>query len=144
MVSINADISQMTRFARDAHRLRPELDKRMRKAMKEAGDLVKDDARARTDSVKVQRTLRTNVSANAVTIRAGNARTPLPVLLEGDGTGGTGGEWRHPLFGDRRRWYSQERHPYLHPALEAKKRDAVEILSNAAYAAAIEVLGADR
>lgn len=129
MAFMKADSSDLSRFAR---RLVRESDKEiqtdLRKSARAAGNLVRDDARSRTDSVKAQKSLRVGVSGATVTVTAGSKAQPLPKLLEGDGTPGT---FRHPLFGNKDRWYEEARKPYLHPALEAKRDQVTDMLGAA-------------
>lgn len=145
MASFEADTSSLQRFAKKIIRSAPkEVKDELRKAVRAAGQLVADDAKLRApkrkgeDKSRIAKTIRVGASGATATIRAGNANTPEAALLEGDGTPGT---FRHPLFGDKdHAWYEQARQPYLHPALEAKRSDAEDLLAAAAQTAVEKVV----
>lgn len=79
---------------------------------KSDGDLRDRIARA----VQVKVTLagfRTGVRIRVDTARLG-AKAPVAALLEGRR------RWRHPVFGNRDAWVTQQPHPYLRPTVEPR------------------------
>lgn len=146
MVTINADVDDMQRFAKNVRKAPPELVKALKKAYRDAGQLVLADAAARTISKKVHATLRVNATTSQVSVAAGNAKSKLPTLLEGDGTPGT---WKAPNFppaGSQGQaafihgGHKQARQPYLHPALDAQIGNVKQLLGVALYETADKVL----
>lgn len=147
VVTINADTSAIRVFSNKLRRAYPEIAKDLRRQVKVAGDLIAADAKARTTSDQARRTIRASATGDTATVRAGSPRSPLPVLLEGDGSGGT---WRAPNFppaGARgtdafvRGGHDQDRHPYLHPALRAQEKPATAIVTAAVLGAIDRVVG---
>lgn len=101
-----------------------------RKGLKEIGNSIRDDARARIVEISPETAAELKVSTSipkaSVSVQGGTKARRIGKLLEGHD--GQQGEWRHPLFGDREHWYSQARHPHLFPAFEAHKKDAMKNL----------------
>lgn len=135
--SIDSDTAQMKRFAARCKTAAPYLHKRVRSEVRQAGNLVRDEARAIAPSKKIAKTIRTSATTVSATVKAGNANVPEAALLEGDGTPGT---FRHPLFGNKKKWYVQARQPYLHPALEANREKVEKLIGGAAHDAVQEIL----
>lgn len=79
-------------------------------------------------------TIKVEMVPGAAVIKAGNETTPLAVLYE-LGNKGKGGRakstFRHPLFGDRDKWFDQPRHPFLTVALAANRRQITKRMESA-------------
>lgn len=83
---------------------------------------------------KIARALEVNVSdsttaAAKVTLQVDPDRMPtnqrtLPRYVEGFG------RWRHPLFGNRRKWYGQSGHPWFRPAVREHLKDVRRAVEN--------------
>ena len=124
-MTYRVDASDLGKLAAAFRAATPAVKREYRKGLKDAGRLVADDAARRVAPYSPPTAASMKVGTrgvNRVVISAGKGRR-IAALLEGDGTPGT---WRHPLFGDDRHWYVQQRHPYLRPAWEAKRREAVD------------------
>lgn len=109
-----------------------------RKGLKDIGNVIRDDARARIVDVsprtaKDLRTL-TSIPKATVTVQGGAKDNPVGKLLEGK-PGDKTGYWKHPLFGDRRHWYKERRHPHLYPAFQKNKKKAMKNLRKHVVAA---------
>jgi hypothetical protein len=127
--NITVDTSALDRLARKLIYDAPaKVQRALRKSVLQAGNLVAGDAAGRT-TPKIAGTIKVGARAATAKITAGNDEVPEAALLEGDGTQG---QFRHPLFGNKRHWYEQERKPYLHPALDARKQNAQDLIVSAA------------
>lgn len=130
-MSITANTDQLSKLAKKLVRQLPaDVKKALQKSIKQAGQVVADDAKERASEIghgsgKIPGTIRVGANGATAVIRAGNARVPEAALMEGNGTPGA---WRHPLFGNKKHWYTEERHPYLYPALLAKQDEAGQML----------------
>lgn len=135
--AVDTDVSQMQRFAQRCKKASPEVHKQLRSRVRQAANVVRDDARTRAPSARIAKTIRSSASGSTATVKAGNPKVPEAALLEGDGTPGS---FRHPLFGNKKKWYPQARQPYLHPALEANRETIERMLGDAAHDAAIGIV----
>jgi hypothetical protein len=117
-------------------------DKQLHKMLRVAGDLIATDARAisSTSSSKIPPTIKVRVSKTRVSVIAGGVGVPTGGLFElgnkGRGKSQTatkGGKFRHPVFGNRSVWVSQDMHPYLLPAAKMNER-GIEHLEGQAVA----------
>lgn len=109
-------------LARIPEQLRPEL----RRAMREVGQQVRDAAAANASwSTQIPGALqlrtafegrRTGVTVVAALGRARHARVYEGLVRD---------PFRHPVYGDRSNWVAQAARPYLLPAVEQKRDEAV-------------------
>ena len=114
-----------------ALRFREEVDKTVVKVGEEVGEEAK--ALARRHSKKVADSIRTIPTPGQVAIRAGEG-VPLAALYElgNKGRGGRKSEtFSHPVFGNRKVWVKQKRHPFLAPALAANRRHITKMMESA-------------
>ncbi len=140
-VSTNALDALARKLIADAPR---NVQKALTGAVRQAGQLIADDAAQRTypgvaASIKVS----TNRGTATITASQMKGNFPLAARIEGNGSGGN---WRHPLFGDRSKWYDEFKslRPYLHPALQAKKQQAQQLMVDACAEAVQQgLLGGD-
>ncbi|MER7126744.1 HK97 gp10 family phage protein [Micrococcus luteus] len=112
---------EIRKLAKDLGKIPPELRKAIRPALKAAAEPIAADARRRASwsrRIPAAITLGVRVSARnpGVYVRARQARAPIARMYEGI-TGSRA--FRHPLFGNRKRWIAQATRPYLAPAAEA-------------------------
>ena len=86
--------------------------------LKEAADVIADDARARAGvwSRTIPASITVGTAGNVATITA-HAKVARPAELR----------LRHPLFGNRRHWYGPPGSSFLGPAAEAKAGDALVV-----------------
>lgn len=130
-MAIKANTDGLKELALKFRAADPAVKKAYREELKEIAKTVADDARERIADKSPPTAAAIKVGArgaNKVTISAGKRK--IASLLEGDGHPG---EWRHPLFGDREHWYTEERHPYLWPAWEANKQTVSDRMGRAIH-----------
>lgn len=99
-----------------------------RKGLKEAGQIIADDAKARIEDKSPETAklikVRTRMPATVI-VQGGSKDHPVSKLLEGKGLPGF---WTHPLFGDEDEKYVEKRDPHLYPAFEEHKDEALKKL----------------
>lgn len=124
-VGIQAD--GLTQFYRDLEAMNKDLAKGLLADMKEACKPILDSAVSNASfSKKIPGTIRLVATGGSrgsatISIRAGGAKAPNAAPLENKGNSG---QFRHPVFGNKNNWVSQEAHPYMYPAI-SKDIDAV-------------------
>jgi hypothetical protein len=94
----------------------------LREEMRAAGEIVAKQARdnAGQHSTSIPPTIKTQVRSLTVSVVAGKG-VPLAALYEkGNADGGTPGQFRHPIWGNRENWAVQTGYPFLKPAVDAK------------------------
>lgn len=115
-----------------------EVRKDLRPALQRAGGAVMADAKGRASwSSRIPGAMRISVlygRSQGVMIRVSRRRAPHARAYEGIGARrGNASTFRHPLYGDRNRWYTQATRPYLQPAARrAEVRKAVTDVVEAA------------
>ena len=120
---VRIDARSFKKFSSTLRKAAPELAVGMRVKLKAAGQIVADDAKSRSAySTRIPGSIRVSIAAGKVTIVAGGAKAPDAGPLENKGLPGS---FRHPVFGNRAVWVAQQARPFLHPALEAKKDEAM-------------------
>ena len=118
-IGIYVDTSQLTKLARNLRLAAPQVWAAARVELREAGEIIAADARGRASfSTKVPQSIRVIQRAGNVRVRAGGPSAPNAVALESHGKGHP----RHPLFGNRKYWYTNKTPAYLAPALEANAK----------------------
>ncbi|MDX3101755.1 HK97 gp10 family phage protein [Nonomuraea angiospora] len=114
-------------LAKDLGKIPPELRKAMRPALKAAAEPIVQDAKGRASwSTRIPRAISLSVRFGkrdpGVSIRVRRGAAPHGRPYEGITGAST---FRHPVFGHRDRWVSQETRPYLAPAAEAGMEGAL-------------------
>ncbi|MDN3356082.1 HK97 gp10 family phage protein [Actinomadura sp. DC4] len=66
-------------------------------------------------------------SRPGITIRVSASKAPHARPYEHDGSPG---EFRHPYFGDRRRWYTQAARPFFYPGVQAASGAVAEAVAD--------------
>jgi hypothetical protein len=129
-------------IARDMRNLTPETRKAVRPKLRQAGQLVANDAKQRASwssripsSIRVRTSFREN--RENVKVLAGDSNSPHARPYEGLGV--RGATFRHPVYGNRDNWVSQETRPFLFPAAEANQVAAADLISSALTDAAIAI-----
>lgn len=122
--------AEFREVARQLKVARGEGQKRLRKNLKEAGEIVATEARAIASehSEKIPRSIRVRTSGATVSIVEGGPKAPNAAPFEvgnaGDrrslSVGSLGGTFRHPVFGNRQVWVEQPMHPAVRPAIARK------------------------
>lgn len=112
-------------------RVPADLNRRMRKV----GEVAARGARDRASwSTRIPAAITVGTQSRGpragVLLRVRRARAPHARAYEGLAKGGTRTGFRHPVFGNRKRWVTQPTRPFLAPAVNAQ-RDRVndELLS---------------
>jgi hypothetical protein len=141
------DTKELRKLTKDFHDWKP--DKALHKALRVAGELIADDARAiaSTHSQKIPPTIKVRVSKTRISVVAGGQGVPTGGLFELGNKGrgksqvaARGGKFRHPVFGNRSVWVNQDMHPYLLPAAKMNERK-IEHLEGEAVAEAFRESG---
>jgi hypothetical protein len=112
---------------RDLREVPKDVRKGVRIEIREKGSEVLRLAKANAAwSRRIPRATRLSVkfgkSGPGVAITTSGARAPHAIHYENRGRPGA---FRHPLFGNRERWYSQPARPYLGPAMDVEGPRAV-------------------
>lgn len=118
-----ADEDPAVVIARDMRKLPEETRKTVRPKLRAGGEIVAADARRRADwSSRIPGSVRVRTSfqesQEKVQVIAGGSGAPHARPYEG--VASSGSTFRHPVYGDREVWVSQEKRPFLFPAAEAK------------------------
>lgn len=129
------DTRDFKNVAKALRRAQPELANGLRRDLRVGGLLVAAKAKTIADehSTTISKTIKVRTSGATVVVTAGGADAPVAAPFELGNTGGRksasagrGGTFRHPVYGNRDVWVTQEMHPFLAPAAlsEAPKVDA--------------------
>lgn len=125
MARVHADTSDLDKLAAQMKIASREVRREYRKGLKETGQLIADDAKARIQEKSPETAalikVRTRMPAT-VTVQGGSKDHPISKLLEGKGVPGF---WTHPLFGNEKDKYVEARDPHLGPAFREHKHDAM-------------------
>jgi len=118
-IPVYADTAQLSMLARNLRLAAPQVWKAARVELREAGEIIASDARQRASfSTKIPGSIKVITRAGNVRVRAGGPDAPDAVALENHGKGHP----RHPLFGNREHWYTNNTPAFLAPALEANAK----------------------
>ena len=133
--SFHIDASQLRSFASDLRRETRAIQRNIRTELKDAGEVVADEAREIVGeySTKVAESIRVRArSSGSVVIEAGGEGLPEAYLFERGNadSGPTAETWRHPVFGSlTTSWQEQPMHRYLGPALEKNRGEVADRIS---------------
>jgi|GEM_PF-1125144 len=132
------DTRDFRQVARSLYKARGKMGKDLRKRLRNAGEIMAVEARsiASEHSETIPPTAKVRVAGATVAVVAGGKGVAIAGLFELGNTGASkaatasrGGHFRHPVFGDRTQWVSQEMHRYMAPAYDATRgRVHLEIL----------------
>lgn len=112
---LSADARALKTLGRQLRQARPEIMKATQRGLREVGRHVADKAKENASwSSRIPQTIKPRVSGlTAVVVKAGGPSAPHAKPYEHAGAHGT---FRHPVFGDRKNWVSEDARPFLHPA----------------------------
>ena len=114
---VTIDLSGLRSFATAVRKASPELKTALKAGLREGGEIVADEARARSSwSTRIPGSIRVRSSGIRVSVVAGGAKAPDAAPYENKGVDGF---FRHPVFGNREVWVDQKARPFLRPAAEA-------------------------
>lgn len=127
---IGIEVAGFAAFQRDIKKANADWLHLFRGKLKDATDIVVNDAQARigSSSSRIAGTIRPSVTNRGISVRAGGARAPHAPAFENMGKEG---QFRHPVYGHRDRWVSQTAHPFLLPALAQNLDKLAETLAQA-------------
>jgi len=122
---VGIDAQGLKSLQRDLKRADADSLKLFRAAMKKGGEIIAADARSRISgtSQRIADSIRVMANNKGVQVKAGGAKAPHAAPFENMGKSGN---FRHPVFGNREVWVSQEAHPYLLPALDGKLDQVID------------------
>lgn len=108
--------------------------KELRTELRASGEMIASGSRllaaAHSKSIPPTIKVRTGIQSERaeVQIRAGGGNVPIAGLFELGNKGGgkskagaTRKKFRHPLFGDKGKWYEQDMHPYIAPMVRLRQ-----------------------
>lgn len=117
---------ELAQLVRDLGKLSPELRRQLRPKLRKAAEGVRDEARRGASwstrippATRVRTSLSGGRTGVAVVVNAKKAPHARPYE-----NGGKEGEFRHPVFGNRKVWVYQRARPFLFPAARAHRDDA--------------------
>jgi len=133
-VGLGVSVQGLSKVSRDINNIgNIALRASFQSALKDAGTLVANDAKARASfSTRIQGSIRVVLTARTLAIRAGGASAPMAITFESlDGTT----PYRHPVFarGSNRKkwtWRPQTPRPYMVPALANNQEKVVDMVAD--------------
>ena len=142
------DLREFRKLTRDLKAFKP--DKQVKKALRMAGTLIAEDAKAEVGAYSrtVPPSVKVRIRKTSVSVIAGGAGVPMGGLLEEGNAAGshTGPTFKHPVFapkdshGDQSvKWVDQPMHPYLLPAA-ARKEPEFEVAITACLDEAVKTI----
>lgn len=150
---ISLDTTDFRQFAKALRRAEPQLNKRLRKQLRAAGDLVAAEARSRVSpySKSIPPTIAVRATGTTVSVIAGKG-VPLAGLFELGSKRSAFGVFRAPNYPPAgtsgsdayvRGGHTQPMHPFLGPALAAKANEAETLIINALDETIAEIVAGD-
>lgn len=139
---MTADVLSLRNLARQFRTMEPRIARRVNTNLRAAAEDVVAAAREKASwSTRIPPTIHASASGvTSVTIRAGTAKAaggaPHAKAYE---HAGAPGAFRHPVFGNRQVWVSQQGRPFLHPAVIERLEALTESLREAVILAIREV-----
>lgn len=131
MAQVSIRIEGLPEFLRGLKQYAPEVRKLFLKRARSIAAAIADDARGRASwSRRIPGAIGPVVQAGRIGVRVNKKRAPHGPLYELGSKGNTG-IVRHPLFGNRKFWYSEPARPFLAPAVEAKRDEMVRQMLDA-------------
>ena len=129
---IFADTAQLTRLSRDLAASAPRAWAACRAGLREAGNVVAEDARQRVSySSRIEWSIKVRTSLGNVKVVAGGDAAPNAAPIENKGQGFV----RHPVF-TRNVWTAKNSRPaFLAPALDAHREEVLKIIEDSVFGA---------
>ena len=116
---VRVDAGDLAALQRALRRFDPELARAFRARLRDIAKVVAGEAKGRAGwSRRIPAAIRPFVESRGAGVLVSAKRAPHGPLYEDVRHRGS---FRHPLFGNRRHWYSQRTRPFLQPAVEAKR-----------------------
>lgn len=139
--SAGGGATQVAELARDLYRMGPAGRRALGSRFRDIGQPVLQDAQARaswSSRIPSALSVRANVRDTRIGIELRAAAAAAPHARSYEGLGG-GGQFRHPVFGNRDNWVPQATRPFALPAVLANEGRAAEACAAAYEDAAREV-----
>jgi hypothetical protein len=121
---------QFTQLQRDLHKMGTEQRKRLRSSLMQVGQAAHSDARSRAGawSKRIPSAITLKPYMHQAQGRVGvelrvSRRVPHARAYEGISQQGSLVHFRHPVYGNREAWVSQQTRPYLWPAVQGRRNE---------------------
>lgn len=132
-VEARIDPAQWAQFLRDLRQLAPEVRKQLTKELKTFLGPLADAAKQNAAwSTRIPGAIAKTVAGRRLGLRVRSAKAPHARPYEGM----SGATFRHPVFGNRSVWVSQQARPFLKPAVESHRDEFMEAAGKAVDEAA--------
>lgn len=90
-------------------------------------------------SSRIPAAIGATTTAKGPGVKVARARAPHGPLYERGAAGRRSSQFRHPLFGNKKFWFTQQVRPFLQPAVETHRKDGVAAMLLAVEEAKREV-----
>lgn len=133
VVGVHVNPRDWAKFLADLKRFEPETRKELNRELKKLGATMVTAAKTNASwSTRIPGATRLGVTRKGVRLVTSGRRAPHARPYEGF----SGASFRHPVFGDRSNWVSQDARPFLGPAAEEHRDEFMEAAGAAVDAAA--------
>jgi len=131
-------------LARSFGRVPAETRARMVPKLMQGGQLIQQRAQEHASwSSRIPGAISVKASISAsggVVVAVDTTAAPHARPYEGRSSGGRGGFFRHPLFGDREHWYDQATRPFLRPARDESVDEVMGLIREAIQEATADLI----
>ena len=106
---------------RSLKQVAPEIQKQLRKEMRGIAGNVAASAKSHASwSSRIPGAIGITVTTTSIGVKANRRKAPHARSYEGILGGGS---FRHPLWGNREHWFTEQTRPFLAPAVQENKRE---------------------
>lgn len=117
-MAVGDSTRELRKFIRDMGKIPPDIRQELRPRLRKIGEKALLQAKANASwSTRIPAATRLQVSLSkssaGIALVVNSKRAPHARYYENDGKPGT---FRHPLFGNRKHWFTQAARPFLLPA----------------------------
>lgn len=136
-VKLGVEVAGLKDMAKDIRAAEPNIRAGLKLALKQGADLVASEYRTQIgrNSPRIAATITTGSTLTTSYVKAGSKAAPHAAAFENEGRAGV---FRHPVFGNRGVWVTQDAHPAAIAALQKRGDDVVALVSKAIDAWAAE------
>lgn len=107
----------------------PDVAKQFRSKAAEVSKAIATEAKNLASwSTRIPGAIRPTTTVKGPGVRLVKRAAPHGGLYERGAKGGRSSSFRHPLFGNRNFWYTQQTRPFLAPAVEANRKGGIEAM----------------
>lgn len=125
-------IEGLPEFRRALKKYAPEVAKEFNKESRAVAVRITTVARENASwSRRIPGAIKPSVTAKGVGVRVVKKIAPHGGLYERGGSGDRSGSFRHPVFGNRDVWVTSPTRPFLRPAVEANRDEAMAAMLRA-------------